>query len=132
MKFNGAIDVEKLSVACFDGKYYIIILGLFWVMRWQYTVSLFLVLLSLNVFFGLAAYHIESVSSYPIVGPEERRTVGYTWIWYHPDQWVFSFVFSLGGLLFFAYGVLVDVRESRSRLAGPVNAEIIEESVEEK
>ena len=55
-------------------------------MRWQYKVSLFLLVLSQVVFFGLAAYHTDDQIYYPDGNLEATPTRGYSWIWYHPEQ----------------------------------------------
>jgi hypothetical protein len=99
-------------------------------MRWQYKVSLFLLVLSQVVFFALAAYNIETRVDYPRVGPEESRTVGYSWIWYHPEQWSISLVISLTSLVVCVNGLLVDLKESGWSLSNFLNIEF--EETEEK
>jgi len=78
-------------------------------MRSQYKVSLFLMLLSQTVFLGLAAYYIDDQYS------------GYTWIWYHPEQWTFSLTIGLFGLAVFVYGIMAEFRESRLKLSESTN-----------
>ena len=87
---------------------------IFGVMRWQYKVSLFLMLLSQTVFLGLAAYYIDN------------QFAGYTWIWYHPEQWTFSLTIGLFGLAFFVYGIIAEIRESGWKLSDNIKIEILE------
>ena len=95
-------------------------------MRWQYKVSLFLMVLSQFVFFALAAYNTESRVDYPKVGAEESRKVGYSWIWYHPEQWLISLVISLISLVACVDGLLVDLKESGWSLSNFIKIEEVE------
>ncbi len=80
---------------------------IFGVMRWQYKVSLFLMLLSQTVFLGLAAYYTDN----------QLPTAGYSWIWHHPEHWTFSLAISLLGLAFLVYGIISEIKESIRKLA---------------
>jgi hypothetical protein len=77
-------------------------------MKWEYKVSLFLLLLSQIVFLGLAAYHTEVglISGTRAVSP----TAGYSWIWYHMEQWIISLFLSVLALVFFVYGVITEIK----------------------
>lgn len=81
-------------------------------MRWQYKVSLFLLVLSQVVFFGLAAYHTDNQLYYPDDNLEGSPSRGYSWIWYHPDQWLICLVFVVFALTFFVFGFVVDIKTS--------------------
>ena len=100
-------------------------------MRWQYKIALFLMILSQVVFFVFVAYNTESKVNYPQVGAEERRTIGYSWIWYHPEQWLISLLLSFGSLLVCIYGLLVDLKKSGLSLSHLVKIEVVD-SKEEK
>lgn len=81
-------------------------------MRWQYKVSLLLLMFSQFGFFVLAAYHTDDNLYYPEGNLEGSPTRGYSWIWYHPDQWLIFLVLGVFALVFFVYGVVVDFRAS--------------------
>lgn len=81
-------------------------------MKWQYKVSLFLLVISQVSFFGLAAYHTDDQLYYPDDNLEGSPTRGYSWIWYHPEQWLVCLVFGLFALVFFIFGFVVDIRNS--------------------
>ena len=81
-------------------------------MRWQYKVSLLLLVLSQVVFFGLATYNMDDQLYYPDGDLEATPTRGYSWIWYHPEQWLVSLVLVVAAVAFFVIGVGVDFRES--------------------
>ena len=78
-------------------------------MKWEYKVSLLLLLLSQVVFLGLAAYHTEV----RLISDDDSGvspTSGYSWIWYHMDQWIISLVLSILALAFFVYGVITEIK----------------------
>ena len=81
-------------------------------MMWQYKVSLFLLMLSLIVFLGLAAYYTDNQIYYPDGNLEATPTRGFSWIWYHPEAWLISLGLDVAALTFFVYGVAVEIRES--------------------
>ena len=81
-------------------------------MKWQYKVSLFLLVLSQVVFFGLAAYYTDDQLYYPDGDLGATPTRGYSWIWYHPEQWLMSLVLVVAAVAFFVYGAGLDIRES--------------------
>ena len=83
---------------------------IFGVMRWQYKVSLFLMVLSQTVFLGLAAYHIQSQPYYSNDNPEVTRVVGYSWIWHHFEQWTISLILNIIGVIFFIVGSIKEKR----------------------
>lgn len=70
-------------------------------MRWEYKVSLFLLLLSQVIFLGLAAYHTQGLLS---------GEGTYSWIWYHPEHWFFSLSLSVIALLLFVYAAITDIK----------------------
>ena len=80
------------------------------VMRWQYKVSLFLLVLSQVAFFGLAAYNTDDQLYYPNGDLEAVPSRGYSWIWYHPEQWLVSLVLAVAAVVFFGYAVGLDIR----------------------
>ena len=82
------------------------------VMRWQYKVCLFLLVLSQVVFFGLAAYHTDDQIYYPDGNLEATPTRGYSWIWYHPEHWLISLFLVLAAVVFFVFGLGVEIRKS--------------------
>jgi hypothetical protein len=71
-------------------------------MKWPFKIAIFFLILSQVIFFLFAAYNIETKSS----TIEENQTLGYSWIWYHPEQWLISLVISIISLLFFIYGLI--------------------------
>jgi hypothetical protein len=71
-------------------------------MKWQFKIALFLLILSQVIFFVFAAYNIERKEN----TIEENQTLGYSWIWYHPEQWLISLVISFISLLFFIHGLI--------------------------
>ena len=82
------------------------------VMRWQYKVCLFLLVLSQVVFFGVAAYYTDDQIYYPDGDLEAAPTRGYSWIWYHPEQWLISLVLVGVAVAFFVIGLGAEIRES--------------------
>ena len=80
-------------------------------MRWQYKISLFLLVLSQTVFFVLAAYHTDNQLYYPNGNLDATPTRGYSWIWYHPDQWHISLILVVIGLGFFVFGAILDIKD---------------------
>ena len=66
-------------------------------MKWQYVVSLFLLLLSQTLFLGLTFYHTDSK--------------GRSWVFYHQEHWIWSFVLIILGLVVFIYGVVAETFE---------------------
>ena len=66
-------------------------------LRWQYKVSLFLIILAQVVFFLMTIYHTDST--------------GYSWILHHQLDYVWSFILVLSSSIFFIYGVMVDETE---------------------
>ena len=96
-------------------------------MRWQYKISLFLMILSWFVFLTIAAYNIETRFNYPKVDGTEARVVGYSWIWYHPEQWLISLIISLISISLFGYGFLVDLKKSKWSISDFIKIEIIED-----
>ena len=84
-------------------------------MKWQYKASFFLLLLSQTVFLALAAYHTDSELYYPAGLPEAKPSVGYSWIWYHLEQWIISLVFALVALVLFMYGLVTEFMAFRGK-----------------
>lgn len=82
------------------------------VMKWQYKVSLFLLVLSQVIFFVLAAYHTDNQLYYPDDNLEPYPTRGYSWIWYHPEHWLLCLVLGIAGLGFFIFGIIDDIRKT--------------------
>ena len=81
-------------------------------MRWQYKVSLFLLVLSQVVFFGLVAYNTDDQLYYPDGNLDVAPSRGYSWIWYHPEQWLTSLVLAVAAVSFFVFGAGVEIRKS--------------------
>jgi hypothetical protein len=77
-------------------------------MRWQYKLSILLLLLSQIVFLGFALYHTDKELYIPYDRPEAPPSKGYSWIWYHIEDWSWSLVLALVALAFFVYGVIAD------------------------
>jgi len=98
-------------------------------MRWQYKVSLFLMVLSQTVFFGLAAFNIQTQPYYIEGTPEATREIGYSWIWYHFEQWVISLVLNIAGVVVFISGIINEKRPGW-KLSDYIKMEIAE--IEEK
>lgn len=96
-------------------------------MRWQYKISLFLMVLSWTMFLLIAAYNTETTINHPQVDNTEARTIGYSWIWYHPEQWLISLIISLVSVTVFVYGFLVDLKKSRWSISDFIRIEIVEE-----
>lgn len=71
-------------------------------MKWQFKIALFLLIFSQVIFFVFAAYNIETKGS----TVENNETLGYSWIWYHPEQWLISLLISLISFLFFIHGLI--------------------------
>ena len=64
-------------------------------MKWQYVASLFLLLLSQVVFFFLMWYHTDAN--------------GYSWILYHQQDWIWSFVLVILAFFVFLFGLITDL-----------------------
>ena len=95
-------------------------------MRWQYKASLLLMVLSQTVFLGFAAYHIDTrgdVSEYLGISP--APTVGYSWIWHHPEHWIISLVLNLAGMVVFASGIIKE-KGPDWKLSNFIKIEIVE------
>ena len=65
-------------------------------MLWWYKVSLFFIVLTQMLFFGLVAYHTSMI--------------GYSWIWYHPEHWIICLLLSIVALGAFIRGAIEDLR----------------------
>ena len=105
-----------VCVACFLGvSIKFGVGGYWWVMKWQYKVSLFLLVLSQVVFFGVVAYYTDDQFYYPDGNMEAPPTRGYSWIWYHAEQWIVSLVLAVAAVAFFVIGFGVEIRESSWR-----------------
>ena len=92
-------------------------------MRWQYKVSLFLMVLSQTVFLGLAAYHTDNRLYYPNDDPLATPSAGYSWIWYHPEQWIISLTLNIAAVATFMYGI---IKEKNWKLSDFIKIEIVE------
>ena len=80
-------------------------------MRWQYKVALLLLLLSQTIFFSLAAYYTDTQVYYANNDPTGASTTGYSWIWYHPQEWTWVLPLGVFALVFFIYGLITDIRK---------------------
>ena len=80
-------------------------------MRWQFKVALLLLLLSQTIFLGLAAYYTDNQVYYANDDPTADSTIGYSWIWYHPQEWTWVIPLSVLSLVFFIYGLMDDIRK---------------------
>ena len=83
--------------------------------------------LSWTMFLVIAAYNTETRINHPQVDNTEARTIGYSWIWYHPEQWLISLIISLVSVTVFVYGLLVDLKKSRWSISDFIRIEIVEE-----
>ena len=80
-------------------------------MRWHArAVSLFLLVLSQTVFLGLAAYYTDTRVYYPDGDPNASPTMGYSWIWYHFENWIISLTLSLAAVAVFIFGIMKEKR----------------------
>ena len=84
-------------------------------MKWQYKVSLLFLILSQTVFLTLAAYHTDNEPYYPGGQPDTKPTIGYSWIWYHLEHWIISWVLVLISLTFCVHGLLTDFMQSKNK-----------------
>ena len=84
-------------------------------MKWQYKVSLLLLLVSQTSFLALAAYHTDKNIYYPSDSPGVPPSLGYSWIWYHLDHWIFSLVVALAAVVIFIHGLVTELRQSRGK-----------------
>ncbi|MBT8171927.1 hypothetical protein KJN74_03560 [Candidatus Bathyarchaeota archaeon] len=75
----------------------------------------------------IAAYNTETKTDYPIENNIEARTIGYSWIWYHPEQWLICLIISLFSAVVFVYGLLVDLKKSRWSIRDFIKIEIVNE-----
>jgi hypothetical protein len=73
--------------------------------KWQYKLSLFLMILSWTIFLIVALYNTS-----PILGSDTDSYAGYSWIWYHQDQWIISLVLNIVALALFIVGLLSDIK----------------------
>ena len=97
-------------------------------MKWAYKASLFLLLLSQSVFFLLAIYHTDANFYYPEGDLEADPTIGYSWIWYHQEQWMICVVLNFMAVLMFFYGLLDEKRNWK--LSNLIEVKIEEEEEE--
>lgn len=97
-------------------------------MRWQYKYSFILFMLSYTLFFALALYNTDSGAYYPNGDLEMTPTWGYSWIWYHPEQWIFSLILDLAALAVFVHGLIKDIRDSSWRISDYIKIQIVEET----
>ena len=67
-------------------------------LKWQYIFSLFLLLLSQILFFGLTFYHTDSQ--------------GRSWIFFHQEHWIWVLVLDILALVVFVYGMFSEVTGS--------------------
>ena len=96
-------------------------------MRWQFKVSLLFLVLSQLVFFGLAAYHMDSRVYYPDGDPYASPSMGYSWIWYHFENWIISLTLSLAAVAVFIWGIIAEIRRLGWKLSDFIKIEIVEE-----
>jgi hypothetical protein len=80
-------------------------------MKWQYKLALAMLVLSQTVFFSLAAYNTDNQLYYPQGNTDATPEQGYSWIWYHPEQWMISLLLVVIGIAFFALGTFSDFEE---------------------
>ena len=81
----------------------------FFEVKWQYKLSLFLMIMSWIVFLIVAYYNTA-----PLVGSNLDSYAGYSWIWYHQDQWIISLVLNLVALGLFMFGLLSEIKSGWS------------------
>jgi hypothetical protein len=80
-------------------------------MKWPYKVCLLLLALSQIVFFSLAAYHTDDQIYRPEANDQSKSTRGYSWIWYHPEQWLISLALVVAAIVFFVFAAGLDIKE---------------------
>lgn len=72
-------------------------------------------ILAWTLFLGLALYHTDSVYV-PNNDSEATSSWGYSWIWYHQEQWLPSLVLNLSGLVLFIHGLLTENEKTDQEL----------------
>lgn len=77
-------------------------------MKWQFKLSMFFLILAWTLFLSLALYHTDSNFYYPNGNLEAAPSWGYSWIWYHKEQWLPSIVLNLSGLVLFIHGLITE------------------------
>ena len=82
-------------------------------MKWQYKVSLLLLLVSQTSFLVLAAYHTDTEIYSSSNRTGTAPSLGYSWIWYHLEHWIISLVFALVSLVMFIHGIVSELWKSR-------------------
>jgi hypothetical protein len=82
-------------------------------MRWQYKVSFLLLLLSQTAFLGLAAYFTDNQVYYSNNDSTAVSTIGYSWIWYHPQEWTWVLPLAVLALVFFLFGLVRDTHTQK-------------------
>jgi len=95
-------------------------------MRWQYSLSLFFLIFSSTLFFGLAIFHTDTKAYYQGGNIENSPTIGYSWIWYHFEHWGTCLGLNLVATGMFFYGLILDIRESNWKLSNYIKIEITE------
>jgi hypothetical protein len=73
--------------------------------KWQYKLSLFLMIVSWIVFLSIAYYNTS-----PVVNSDTNSYAGYSWIWYHQEQWIISLVLNIVALALYILGILSDMK----------------------
>lgn len=96
-------------------------------MRWQYSISLLLLVFTPTIFLTLAIFHIDTNLYYPEGSLTNPLTIGYSWIWYHFEHWVICLVLSLIATGLFIHGLFLDLQQSNWKLSNYIKIEIIED-----
>jgi hypothetical protein len=82
-------------------------------MKWQYKLSLLLLLVSQTSFLVLAAYHTDTKFYSSSNRTGTSPSLSYSWIWYHLEHWIISLVFALGALFMFIHGIVSELWQTR-------------------
>jgi len=84
-------------------------------MKWQYKISILLVLLSQTIFFSLAVFHMDSELYYPGGNLDAQPSQGYSWIWYHFEHWIICLILDIVAIVFFLDGLIGDFKKSTDK-----------------
>ena len=81
-------------------------------MRWQYKISLLLLLISWTVF---------------LIFADNDTTMGHSEIWYHVEHWVVSLLLTLEAVVFSLYGLIMDIKERKLKQSDSIKIKVITE-----
>jgi hypothetical protein len=95
-------------------------------MRWQFKVSLFLLLMSWSVFLVLAAYDTIIPVYYPVENVESSM-IGFLGVWLFFEHWSISLGLSLAATVLLVFGLGLDIKVSGWKLTDFIKIEIIDD-----